>query len=160
MQIAPGGPKSSPNAANIEPKTPSPRPPEGPKDSSELTTNFKWLSRTFSSIFEPPEGVPKGTRNRGRPRLAQAPPRSDFEPIIGSAHIGTMLGPSEAHMGFMWGPRVSSSSVWVVVSGVSSFVALFRTSPRCHYASKPLNHHTSKPQRLQERGPAAWGRSP
>ena len=75
-------------------------------------------------------------------------------------HFGTMLGPSEAHMGFMWGPRVSCLTVWVVVSAVSSFVALFRTSPRCHHASKPLNHHTSKPQRLQERGPAAWGRSP
>ena len=40
-------------------------------------------------------------------------------------------------MGFMWGPRVSSSSVWVVVSGVSAFVALLRTSRRCHRPSKP-----------------------
>ena len=54
-----------------------------------------------------------------------------------STHFATTLNPSEAHMGFMWGPRVSSSSVWVVVSGVSAFVALFRTSPRCHHPSKP-----------------------
>ena len=131
---------------------------------------FKSVFQHFRAPKRGPQGHPKSLINRpsrpkaprglpkGRPRLAQEPPGSDFELI--SAHFGTMLAASEAHLGFMWGPRVSSSSVWVVVSRVSLFVALFRTSPRCHYASKPLNHHTSKPQRLQERGPAAWWRSP
>ena len=173
LQIAPGGSKSSPkwplHRAHNAPRDLQKSRKTAPNEQQNLSC-FQECFPAFSSPKRGPQGHPKWLLTRpsrpgphkGCQRAAQGSPMSSQGAILSrcSAHFRTMLGPSEAHLGFMWGPRVSSSSVWVVVSCGSSFVALFRTSPRCHYASKPPNHHTSKPQRLQERGPAAWGRSP
>ena len=121
---------------------------------------FKSVFQHFRAPKRGPQGHPKSLINRpsrpkaprglpkGRPRLAQEPPGSDFELI--SAHFGSMLAASEAHLGFMWGPRVSSSSVWVVVSRVSLFVALSfelrldATTPPNPLTTTPLDHNVSK----------------
>ena len=140
LQIAPGGPKWSPKWPQNRAPNGHPRLPEGPKYSSESTSNFKWLSRAFFLIFEPPKGVPKGTQNCSKTGLgAQGLPKD--RPGVAQKLPGSILGLFWAHFGAMLGP------CWLYVG----------TTRANHFASKPPRLQTTMPSK---RGPAAWGRSP
>ena len=105
----------------------------------------------------------------GPPRDANGRPEGSMEQFWSlwpfSTHLDAILDPFGGH--FCVGPCLNLRSSFghpeLMFQAVQATGALF-----CRFALwtsgafflGDLNHHTSKPQRLQERGPAAWGRSP